>query len=203
MSLRLLLTFLLVSGCSLLESTDRIKITTQAFDKSKDKAMELAYKNALARIDEIQCDHDQGVGNVIYKRAGAGYVAEASYTIDRKHCKPTVRCNSQDWIDEPTRTQGGSWIWFKGKGVAYTRAEADSLAKGETLNHLVKECRIPHKETMFHERCEEFTANNFVIYVRASIEHRFCNESKNAGPNGWEKLASPELANDLAKFRMR
>ena len=165
--------------------------------------MELAYQKALKLIDEVGCNHDLGNGDVTFKRAGSGYVAEAAYTILKQHCKLNSSCDAEDWINGPPRSQAGSWVWFRGRGVAPTRTEATDLAKGEAINHLTSECQIPHRQTKFHEFCEDFSQNNFVVYARASLEHRFCNEAKNSGAEVWEKLASPELADYLARYRFR
>jgi len=82
------------------------------------------------------------------------------------------------WAMNDSRTQAGSWIWFPGKYTAVTVTEADMMAKGMAINYLMQECQLPHKEVRFNERHVEELDGKYRVYVRASITHRQCEESK-------------------------
>ena len=89
-------------------------------------------------------------------------------------------CAQYSWVHETSRTQGGSWIWFPGKGIAKNQKDAYLLAEGQALDRLIKECQFPHKEVRFIERCIEEVGSDVVAYVRASIKHDQCSETKYA-----------------------
>lgn len=159
---------------STLRPDDFVKVTTTESNDSKEKAMNGAYKKALIKIDQLGCDQDKGKGNVIHKMIGHHYIAEATYVVSKEFCKDVVSCKDLEWISDPTRTQGGGWVWFTGKGVADDRIKADELAKKEAIHHLSSECRSSYRNVRFIERCEDYTSSAFVVITRAAIESKDC-----------------------------
>lgn len=88
-------------------------------------------------------------------------------------------CKKLEWTKETSRTQGGGFIWFPGIAVKIRQLDtAILLAEGRALDYLIGECKAPHKEIQFHERCIEEDGPNFTVYVRASIKQKFCDEAK-------------------------
>jgi hypothetical protein len=93
-------------------------------------------------------------------------------------------CGRLGWTQKTTRTQGGGWIWFPGKGVGTNLKDAYLKAEGQALDRLIKECVFPHKETKFIERCDEVEGKNVVAYVRASLKQDQCNQTKYSNEKG-------------------
>ena len=47
------------------------------------------------------------------------------------------KCEKLEWVAEDSRTQGGGWIWFPGKGTGVTVEESYSYAENLALQRLV------------------------------------------------------------------
>lgn len=107
-----------------------------------------------------------------------------------------------EWTQEVSRTQGGGYIWFPGKGTAYTEIEAEDLARGQSLDYLVQECQILHKEIRFNERFVEQVEKKFVVYVRASITQKQCNEAKYATLEFRKKISNRRLLDTYHNYKV-
>lgn len=109
-------------------------------------------------------------------------------------------CEKLSWTKEDSRTQGGGWVWFPGKGVAADRETAILLAEGAALSLLVQECQCPHKEIKSHERCVEEYAGNFRAYLRLSLLEKQCNETKYAKDEKKSLIENKELTKRLQRY---
>ena len=97
------------------------------------------------------------------------------------HLEPG-KCQSLDWVTDDERTQGGGWIWYLGKGLGSTQLEAVQSAEFGAIRNLIQECRFPHANTRFIERCSENWGDQVVTYVRASLKNQDCETTKKLGP---------------------
>lgn len=111
------------------------------------------------------------------------------------------KCSKLDWTKEDGRTQGGAWIWFPGKGIGSTLEEATLRAEGRAITMLNKECAFPHKEVKIHERCHEQEGDDHVVFLRLSLEHKQCAESKNANSKLKRKIVNKGLVRTLKRYR--
>jgi TPR repeat protein len=111
------------------------------------------------------------------------------------------KCSKLEWTKEDARTQGGAWIWFPGKGIGSNLEEATLRAEGRALEMLSKECAFPHKEVKIHERCNEKEGDDHVVFLRLSLEHKQCAESKNANRKLKTKILNKGLARTLKRYR--
>ena len=87
------------------------------------------------------------------------------------------------WARNDSRTQGGGWIWFPGKGASENLEHAYMQAEGMAIKRLIMECNFPHKVVKFHERCDELDDGEYYAYVRASLKQDICSQTKNATPS--------------------
>jgi TPR repeat protein len=103
------------------------------------------------------------------------------------------KCESQKWTREDGRTQAGGWIWFPGKGTGENLQISYMKSEGMAIDRLIKECGFPHKEVKFHERCDEKVGKFYQTYVRASLTHKQCHESKYAANAFKPKILNRKL----------
>ena len=66
---------------------------------------------------------------------------------------------------------------------------------------LNKECVFPHKEVKIHERCHEQEGDDHVVFLRLSLEHKQCTESKNANSKIKRKIINKSLVRTLKRYR--
>lgn len=112
-------------------------------------------------------------------------------------------CSDLEWTQTDSRTQGGSWIWFPGKGISKKLQIAYEKAEGMALDRLLKECGVLHKEIKFHERCDEKIGYDFIAFVRASIEHKFCDRSKYLKSTDKTKMENSYLRATWEKYNKK
>lgn len=84
-----------------------------------------------------------------------------------------------EWAEESSRTQGGGWVWFPGKGENESKSEAVIQAENAAVDYMIKECSVPHKDTKFHERFERKNGKVWEVYVRASVKDQDCQYARN------------------------
>jgi TPR repeat protein len=113
------------------------------------------------------------------------------------------KCNQLDWTQEDSRTQGGGWIWFPGKGVGTTIEDAYLKAEGLAIGRLIQECGVPHKEVKIHERCDEKNDLEYMAYIRVSILESKCVEIKYANEEKKKVLLNRELMKIFHKYQAR
>ena len=97
------------------------------------------------------------------------------------------------WARENSRTQGGGWVWFPGKAVARSEADADFHARGMALDYLVQECTSIPKETQFNERFSIRKRGFYYVYVRASVKNTACKFLKSKEEGKRKKYLNEEL----------
>ena len=107
------------------------------------------------------------------------------------------------WAQEDSRTQGGEWIWFPGKYVAFDRNVAASMAVGRALDYLISECGVAHKETKFIEKWERQNKDlSWSVYLRAAIKADHCNEGKYASLKKKRSLTNTNLHQKYYAYKM-
>jgi len=106
------------------------------------------------------------------------------------------------WTKEQSRTQGGGWIWFPGKGVSKQAHDADLAAKGKALDYLLQECQALHRSIKFHERAVEKKKGQFHVYVRASIKQKECKQSASASEEEKKALSSETLKSVYFQYKL-
>jgi hypothetical protein len=87
-------------------------------------------------------------------------------------------CHELKWTKQDGRTQAGGWIWFPGKAIGRDLERVKLDAEVMALESLRDECQMIHKEVKFNERCVEIIDGGFIVYVRAAIEHKWCEHAK-------------------------
>ncbi|GAB4422019.1 MAG: hypothetical protein OHK0056_32950 [Bacteriovoracaceae bacterium] len=88
------------------------------------------------------------------------------------------KCSKLDWINSGPRSQGGGWIWFSGKGIGKSLYESYKNAEFIAIDRLNKECKYPHINVRFVERCDEGWGQGYISFVRASVKQDECNLTK-------------------------
>ncbi|MBK25697.1 MAG: hypothetical protein CME70_16990 [Halobacteriovorax sp.] len=111
-----------------------------------------------------------------------------------------ANCDKQKWTREDGRTQAGGWIWFPGKGTGESTQIAYLKAEGMAIDRLLKECNFPHKEVKFHERCDEKVGKFYRAFVRASLTHKQCQQTKYASAEFKKKIKNEKLLKTHAQY---
>lgn len=109
-------------------------------------------------------------------------------------------CSSQEWTKEQSRTQGGGWNWYPGRGDGESLEEATLWAEGRALKLLVGECQFPHKEVKVHERCVEYKEGKVEVFLRMSLRDFECQASKYASELTRAKIENGELLSVLQRY---
>lgn len=84
------------------------------------------------------------------------------------------KCEKLEWAVEDSRTQGGGWIWFPGKGTGTTVEESYGYAENLALQRLVQECQGIPIDAKFHERCDQKNGDTVESFVRVSVRDSEC-----------------------------
>lgn len=105
------------------------------------------------------------------------------------------KCNFEEWAKEDSRTQGGGFIWFPGKGIGNTIAEAYFFAEGLALSRLVQECQSIPLNTRIVERCDHRHDSIFNAYVRVNVTENDCKQMRIQGPKSKINEALKKILN--------
>lgn len=107
-----------------------------------------------------------------------------------------------NWAKEDARTQGGGWVWFPGKFIHSDRTVATAMAIGASVEYLMSECGVPHKETKFIEKfARQDSKGNWQVVLRAAIKDKHCSQGKYADLKTKRALANPMLMDKYFAYR--
>lgn len=94
--------------------------------------------------------------------------------VRKSRCIDEKDENGEFWARSDGRSQGGGFIWFTGKGTSNNYQSSFENAEGQAISRLVKECGFAHKSAKFHERCANKEGENYLSFVRLSIDSEQC-----------------------------
>lgn len=110
-------------------------------------------------------------------------------------------CLNAEWNQTDSRTQGGGWIWFPGKGTSSSTLEDAYLkAEGLAISRMIQECEAPHKESRINERCDYQDGLEYKAYVRVAILDAKCREIKYGDKSVKERATNPELQRTYSRY---
>lgn len=107
------------------------------------------------------------------------------------------KCETIDWVAEDSRSQGGGWIWFPGKGSGSTVEESYQYSENLALQRLEQECQNIPISVKFNERCDQKSGDTIESFVRVSVTDIDCKKAQNKKIQTNEKLKG-QLENYLA-----
>lgn len=110
-------------------------------------------------------------------------------------------CVNAEWNQTDSRTQGGGWIWFPGKGTSSSSLEDAYLkAEGSAIYRMIQECEAPHKESRINERCDYQDGLEYKAFVRVAILDAKCREIKYGDKAFKERATNPELQRTYLRY---
>lgn len=92
--------------------------------------------------------------------------------------KDSSKCSKLQWTKSGPRSQGGGWVWFSGQGIGNSLYESYKNSEFLAIDRLNKECKYPHYNIRFVERCDDSWGDKYISFVRASVTLDECNLTK-------------------------
>ncbi len=96
-------------------------------------------------------------------------------------------CKNQKWMNSTERSQGDGWLWFKGKSSGRSNIMASVEAEYDATRKLMLECKYPHKNARFVERCSQ----EDTVHVRISVKQNECGITKSLKSKNHRQVNQP------------